>query len=197
MMIHLLDLISMKKQLTYITLTSAFGMITQLAHAQVNGMMNTYLIKALAVMMVGSLGLSVLSLTPPARSQETIKSCDLVIQNVKKRIEQGRKITVTTNVIDASKKYPDHPNERPRIVMIAVDGQAAYAMMVSPVFRRAIASEIIKSCNSVGAVTFNRSQSAWLVTVGLMKDGSIENFECILQDRRKDPPSWGQEWCDI
>ncbi|MBW4681429.1 MAG: hypothetical protein KME19_15135 [Microcoleus vaginatus WJT46-NPBG5] len=187
----------MKKQLTCITLTSAWGMMTQLAQAKANVSMHKYLIEALAVMMAGSLGLSVLSLPLPARSQETIKSCELVIQNAKKRIEQGRNITVITNVIDVSKKYPDHPNERPRIVMIEVDGQAAYAMMVSPVFRRAIASEIIKSCNSVGAVTFNRYQSAWLITIGLMKDGSIQNFECLLQDSRKDRPSWGQEWCDI
>lgn len=197
MIIHQLDLILMKKQLTCSTLTSALGMMTELAHTKANLIMHKYLIEALAVIIASTLVLSTLILPLPARSQETIKSCELVIQNAKKRIEQGRRITVTTNIIDVSKKYPDHPNDRPTIVMIAVDGQAAYAMMVSPVFRRAIASEIIKSCNSVGAVTFNRSQSAWLVTVGLMKDGSIENFECILQDRQKDPPSWGQEWCEI
>ncbi|MBD1936745.1 hypothetical protein [Microcoleus sp. FACHB-68] len=159
--------------------------------------MHKYLIEALAVITAGTLGLSALILPSPARSQETKESCELGILNAKNRIEEGRDITVITNVIDASKKYPDHPDNRPRIVMIAVDGIAADSIMVSPVFRRAITSEIIKSCNSVGAVTFNRYQTSWLITVGLMKDGSIQNFQCLLKDRRTARPSWGEEWCDI
>lgn len=70
-------------------------------------------------------------------------------------------------------------------------------MMGSPVFQRAIASEIINSCNSVGAVTFGRYQTGWVSTVGLMRDGTIQNFECIEHAPDKGSPSWGQEWCGI
>ncbi|HEY9707343.1 MAG TPA: hypothetical protein V6D48_03980 [Oculatellaceae cyanobacterium] len=155
------------------------------------------LIDALAVIAAGSLGLSAFILPPQARSQETGQPCEVAMLNAKKRIEQGREITVTTNIKDGSELYPDHPNGRPTIIWLEVDGSAADSMMVSPVSQKASASEIIKSCNSVGAVTFIRYQTGWSSTFGLMRDGSIQNFECVEHDPEKGSPSWGQEWCSI
>lgn len=159
--------------------------------------MQKRLIDALAVIAAGSLSLSASILPPQARSQATGKSCEAVILNAKKRIEQGRDITVMTNIEDGSELYPDHPDDRPTIIKIIVNGRAADSVMESPVFQKALASEIIKSCNSVGAVTFIRYQTGWSSTVGLMRDGSIQNFECIDHDPEKGSPSWGQNWCDV
>jgi hypothetical protein len=164
--------------------------------------MQKRLIDALAVIAAGSLSLSAFILPPQARSQETGKPCEVALLNAKKRIEQGRDITVITTItdgtlFDGSKRYPDHPDGRPTIIWLEVDGNAADSVMESLVFQKAIASEIIKSCNSVGAVTFIRYQTGWSSTVGLMRDGSIQNFECIDHDPEKGSPSWGQNWCDV
>ena len=161
--------------------------------------MHKCLIIVLAVIAAGSgsLGLSAFILPPQARSQETGQPCEVAMLNAKKRIEQGREITVMTNIEDGSKLYPDHPDGRPTIIKIIVNGRAADSVMESLGFQKAIASEIIKSCNSVGAVTFGLYRSGWTSTVGLMRDGSIQNFECIDHDPKKGSPSWGQNWCDV
>ncbi len=70
--------------------------------------------------------------------------------------------------------------------------------MESPVFQRAIASQIINSCNSVGAVSFGRYQTGWIDTIGLMRDGTIQKFECAedhIEDYNPETLRWGQQWC--
>ncbi|HEY9637330.1 MAG TPA: hypothetical protein V6D14_28275 [Coleofasciculaceae cyanobacterium] len=67
--------------------------------------------------------------------------------------------------------------------------------MESPVFQKAIASEIIKSCGSVGAVTFGRHRTDWSITLGVMSDGTIRQFECVNSDPERDKLSWGQQVC--
>lgn len=164
--------------------------------------MQERLINALAVITAGFLGLSAFILSPLARSQETTQSCEIALSDAKNRIEQGRDIAAKTTItdgtlFDGTKRYPDHPDSRPTIIWLEVDGNAADSVMSSLVFQKAIASEIIKSCNSVGAVTFIRYQTGWSSTVGLMRDGSIQNFECIDHDPEQGSPSWGQEWCSL
>jgi hypothetical protein len=159
--------------------------------------MPKHLINAFAVITAGFLGLSAFILPSQARSQETTQSCEIALSNAKNRIEQERDITVEIDIKDSSEEYPDHPDGRPTIIWFEVEGNAAESVMESPVFQRAIASEIIKSCNYVGAVTFGRKWTGWISTVGLMRDGSIQNFECLEHDPRLGSPSWGQEWCSI
>ena len=78
--------------------------------------MQKRLIDALAVIAAGSLSLSAFILPPQAKSQETGQPCEVAMLNAKKRIEQGRDITVMTNIEDGSKLYPDHPDGRPTII---------------------------------------------------------------------------------
>jgi hypothetical protein len=87
------------------------------------------------------------------------------------------------------------PNGRPLSVTIIVDGDAADSVMSSPVFQKAITSEIIKSCGSVGAVTFGRHRTDWSITLGMMSDGTIESFKCIDPDPEVNKLSWGQQIC--
>ncbi|NEP13421.1 MAG: hypothetical protein F6K14_25085 [Symploca sp. SIO2C1] len=116
--------------------------------------MHKRLINTLAMMIAaGSLSLSAFTLPPQARSQETPQPCEIALLNAENRIEQGRDIIVEIDIRDGSERYPDHPDGRPTIILLGLDGNAADSVMVSPVFQKAIASEIINSCNSVGAVT--------------------------------------------
>jgi hypothetical protein len=177
--------------------------------------------EALAVIAAGSLGLSAFILPPQARSQETKQLCEVAMLNAKKRIEQGRDISVTTDITNGSDKYSNHPDGRPAIIVIWLDFPGSYgyrgvgsaddgvgsaddavSVMESPRVQRAIASEIIKSCNSVGAVTFIlKQQPPWATTVGLMRDCSIQKFECLLPDELPNdsslPLRWGKELCSI
>src|SRR5919202_4018893 len=121
----------------------------------------------------GTLGLSALVFPSQVRSE----SCEASIRGAKERIERGRNITVMSDTVDGSQTYPNHPNGRPRIVTFRFQGKAADSVMESPAFQKAIASESIKSCGSVGAVTFGRNQTDWSITLGLMSNGSIEKFE--------------------
>jgi len=167
-------------------------------------MRHKHLINAFAVITAGSLNLSAFILPSQARSQGTPQPCEIALLNAENRIEQGRDIIVEIDIRDGSEGYPDHPDGRPTIIWIAVDGSAADSVMVSPVFQQAIASEIIKSCNSVGAVAFNRSQTGWSSRVGLMRDGNIQHFECAedhIEDYNIPFPSeavrWGLQWCTL
>jgi hypothetical protein len=126
--------------------------------------MPKHLINAFAVITAGSLGLSAIILPPQARSKETGQPCEITLSNAKNRIEQGRDITVIIDIKDSSEEYPDHPDGRPTIIWFEVEGIAAESVMESPVFQRAIASEIINSCNSVGAVSFGVSHTGWINT---------------------------------
>ena len=150
--------------------------------------------EALAVITIGTLGLSAFVLPPQARSEER-KSCEVAIVDARERLEKGRDITVMTDIVDRSEAYSDSPDGRPLIVDIVVDGSAADSVMNSPVLQKALTSEIIKSCDSVGAVTFARYQSGWTSTIGLMAGGNIQQFECV--EPGQDDPSWGQEYCGL
>ncbi len=157
--------------------------------------MQKFFANTIVFIAAGSLGLSAFALPPQAKSEQTRKSCETAIADGRSRIERGRDITVMTDIENHSEIYPDHPNGRPLFVTIIVDGNAADSVMLSPVFQKAITSEIIKSCGSVGAVTFGRQRTDWSITFGIMSDGTIKSFECIDPDPEADKPLWGQQIC--
>jgi hypothetical protein len=156
--------------------------------------MQKFFTNTIVLIATGFLDLAAIALPLQAKSEQAGKSCETAIANSKSRIEKGRDLLVTTDIADYSKIYPNHPNGRPLFVIIIVDGNAADSVMLSPVFQKAITSEIIKSCGSIGAVTFSRRETDWATTFGIMSDGTIQTFKCT------DPPesakySWGQESC--
>jgi hypothetical protein len=107
---------------------------------------------ALVFIAIGSLALSAVVVPSQVRSED----CEASIRSARERIERGRTIGVVTDTVDRSNLYPNHPKGRPQFVTIVVDGKAANSVMSSPAFQKAIASEIIKSCSSVGAISFGR-----------------------------------------
>jgi hypothetical protein len=158
--------------------------------------MQKFFTNALVFIAAGSLGLSAVVLPSQVRSEPKGQTCEAAIANGRQRITAGRSITiVNSKILDDSQTYPDHPDGRPNIVQIILDGKAANSVMESPVLKKAIASEIISSCGSVGAVTFGRYRTDWSSTFGLMSNGTIKQFECVDPDPERDKLSWGQLVC--
>ncbi len=157
--------------------------------------MQKFFANAIVFLAAGSLNLSAFALPPQAKSEQTRKSCETAVADSKVRIEKGKDITVTTDIASRSETYPNHPSGRPLFVTIIVDGNAADSVMLSPAFQKAIASEIIESCGSVGAVTFGKQATDWSITLGVMSDGRIEGFKCIDPDPEVDRIPWGQQIC--
>ncbi len=159
-------------------------------------MMQKFLANAIVVIAAGSLSLSVVGLPTQVRSESKGQICEAAIANGRERITTGRSVRiVSSNIEDGSQIYPDHPDGRPQIVQFRLDGEAADSVMNSPVFKKAIASEIINSCGSVGAVIFGRDQTDWYSTFGLMPSGTIKQFECVDPDPERNNSSWGQQVC--
>jgi hypothetical protein len=159
-------------------------------------MMQIFFVNTIVFFAAGSLGLSAFALSPQVKSEQTRKSCETAIADSRGRLEKRRDITVRTSIVDRSELYSNPPSDRPLFVGITVGGDAAAAssVMLSPVLQKAIASDIIKSCDSVGAVWYGKQQTDWYFTFGLMPSGTIERFKCI------DAPqvnriSWGQQVC--
>lgn len=157
--------------------------------------MQKFFANAIVFIATGALSLSPFALPLQARSEQTRKSCETAIADGTSRIKNGREITVTTDITDRGEIYPNHPSGRSLFVGIVLDGNAADSVMLSPVLQKAISSEIISSCGSVGAVTFGRYRTDWSSTFGLMPNGTIKQFECVDPDPDRDKLSWGQLVC--
>jgi short subunit dehydrogenase-like uncharacterized protein len=157
--------------------------------------------KTVLIIATGFLGFFPLVLPLEAKSQETGKSCEAAMNAAKERIERGRNITVKISVRDNSRAYSDHPSGRPDdvglILVGSIIGSDADSVMASPVFQKAIATEIIRSCNSIGSVTFNKNLTGWTSTIGLMSDGTIQLFKCYEYDQGRSRLSWGLQNCDL
>jgi hypothetical protein len=131
-----------------------------------------------------------------AGSKQAEVSCETAITNAKERIVKGRNLTVVkVNTRDNSKNYSYPLASRPLIMSIYLSGRATASVMNSPVLQKAISSDIIKSCPSVGAVAFLMAQTDWVSLVGLMPDGTIQKFECISPDGEGGKPAWGKYYC--
>ena len=131
-----------------------------------------------------------------AGSEKAEASCEAVIRNAKERIVRGRNITIVdVNFRDNSSNYLNPPANRPLIVTITLNGIATASVMESPVFQKAIASDILKSCSSVAAVDFGKYKTDWSSKVGLMTNGTIQKFECVTPSRESGKLPWGQYYC--
>jgi hypothetical protein len=129
-----------------------------------------------------------------AESERTENSCKVAMNTAKERIKRGRDLRIVSfENVDAP---PDHPNGRPLILQIVLEGKAAESVMSSPVFQKALASEIIRSCNSVSAVNFGMYRSGWGSMTGLMPDRTIQPFQC-LEPGSELKVSWGQQVCGL
>jgi hypothetical protein len=132
-----------------------------------------------------------------AESERTENSCKVAMNRAKERITRGRDLRlVSFGNVDVALTYPDHPNGRPLILQIVLEGKAASSVMSSPAFQKTVASEIIRSCGSVSAINFAMYRSGWVSMTGLMPDGTIQGFQCFEADPRL-KLSWGQQVCSL
>jgi hypothetical protein len=131
-----------------------------------------------------------------AESEQDTSACEAAITSAKERIFRGRNITaVKVNARDHSQYYLNPPVSRPLTINLSLSGGATPSVMESPVFQRAIASDIIKSCTSVGAVGFSQAQTDWVSEVGLMPNGTIQQFECVTPNGENSVLPWGKYSC--
>lgn len=129
-----------------------------------------------------------------AENEQDSSACEAAITSAKERIFRGRNITaVKVNASDHN--YLNPPASRPLIIHLSLSGEATPSVMESPVFQKAIASEIIKSCTSVGAVAFSQAQTDWVSQVGLMPNGTIQQFECVTPNGENRALPWGKYPC--
>lgn len=142
----------------------------------------------------------VLSASLPLRAEGKPRDCTMTIATAQKRLTTGRDVEVNIKSFDISEDYPDHPDNRPMTYLLILKGAATESIMRSPRFQKAIATEIIKSCESVGVVTFGMDGTGWGQSVGVLPGGRIDNFECVEHPGSRGVPKkliWGQEFCNI
>ena len=143
---------------------------------------------------------SVLNLSPPVKAEPKLRDCTMTIATAQKRLTTGRDVEVNIKSFDISESYPDHPDDRPMTYLLVLKGAATESIMRSPRFQKAIATEIIKSCGSVGVVTFGMDGTGWGQSVGVLPGGRVDNFECVEHLGSRGLPRkiiWGQEFCNL
>jgi len=144
--------------------------------------------------------LSILSVSLPLRAEGKPRDCTMTIAAAQKRLTTGRDVEVNIKSFDISESYPDHPDDRPMTYLLVLKGAATESIMRSPRFQKAIATEIIKSCGSVGVVTFGMDGTGWGQSVGVLPGGRVDNFECVEHIGSRGVPKkliWGQEFCNL
>ncbi len=141
----------------------------------------------------GNYRLSVNAMT--ASTSPSTTNCTEAKVNAIRAIEQGRNISVREENFDLS-EYADYPTDRPDEYALIMDGPATESILNSNQFMKTLATEIISTCDSVGAVVFALDNSGWGVTLGLFPDGSIDFFECIFPEQgSSDILPWGYKYC--
>lgn len=129
-----------------------------------------------------------------AQEAETAKGCTAIITDIQNIIEKGREVTVSTRINDISDKLTGYPATRPYRYLFLLSGQASESIMHSFKFQEIIAKRIIANCNNVGMVTFAVSGTDYVLSNGLMPDGTVKSFDCI-DYQKVTHLSWGQEIC--
>lgn len=151
----------------------------------------------LRLIITGLITLNISILPSPIQAQEVEnRDCTATIAAAQNQIETGRSVTVTIRSSDISKRYPDHPTNRPYRYVVLLEGAAAESIMNSPNFMKSIATKMINNCSSVGSVTFAVNYTGWSYSIGLI-EGRLDFFECLEHDGSNRELTWGQEYCSL
>lgn len=147
--------------------------------------------------------------TFPAVAQERSarEICMDAISAAQNQMHEGRTINLQTRLLNLSESsgYPGDRSQGLNFLLsnfsrypgLTPDGQA---IMMSPVFMKSVATEIINHCPSFSYINFDGGGMGWDMPFGLI-DGIVEGFRCLppeQSDPRRDPPaSWGFHNCSI
>ena len=134
----------------------------------------------------------VLNIPVQAQEAETATDCTATITDIQNIIEEGRAVTVNTRINDISDKLTGYPTTRPYRYIFLLDGQASESIMHSFEFQKIIAKRIIANCSNIGMVTFAVSGTDYVLSNGLMSDGTIKSFDCVEKITKL---NWGEEIC--
>jgi len=140
---------------------------------------------------------TILNLPASVRAEDE-RDCTAALSKAQRQIETGRSVDVSIRISDISEGYPDHPDGRPMSYEFVLQGTASGAIMNSPKFMKAIATNVIQNCGSVGVVHFGVWGSGWGSSVGVLPSGQLDFFQCVDFEERNPPTlSWGQEVCNL
>lgn len=133
--------------------------------------------------------------TPERSVESSAAQCNRAVLRAKNRLEQVKNVQVDRmRRYSLREIYSDAPADRPFSYGFGIRGNGADAVMNSPKFLTALTREIVSGCSDVSAVSFNVSESDWMVRYGLLKNGNVGEFTCL------DPepglrPKWGTLIC--
>jgi hypothetical protein len=138
--------------------------------------------------------LSVTTVPLPAHSSESAQ-CRSTLAAVKRRLQKGRDVTISTRLGQIGRD--DNPTGRPMTYVFTFKGPAAQSIVRSEKLQATLSKQIIQDCSEIATVTFVMwGTGSDGFTFGLMSDGTVQRFECLVPDRRNPPnPSWGQQIC--
>ncbi|MBD1859973.1 MULTISPECIES: hypothetical protein [Leptolyngbya] len=132
---------------------------------------------------------------PGLRAQNPSDKCTTALGNARRRIETGRAVQVVEITSRDISNYPDAPSGRPTHRYLLMKGAATTSVLNSGQFMKAIATDIIQSCNSTGMVTFALANSGNAVTYGIFPGGRVDGFECLEPGIGAKKPVWGEIYC--
>jgi len=135
-----------------------------------------------------------MSQTPTNNKEHKLNDCTSTIVKSQNVIESGRNVQVNISSKDVSQEYPDHPKNRLYSYIFLMQGAATSSIMSSPRFLQIIATRIINNCPSVAIVEFAYLDSDNFVTLGRMKNGNVEEFQC-LNTGYNGKVKWGYMYC--
>lgn len=136
------------------------------------------------------------AITAQGSSDRNPQGCNAALASARRRINQGRNITITTIDLNLAEEYEGYPVNRPRGYGFRLGGPAAESVMNSSQFLRSISTDLINSCESASLVHFNLDRTDWNVIYGLFEGNRVEGFQCTEAGEiggRRTP--WGYVYC--
>jgi hypothetical protein len=140
------------------------------------------------------------NLSLPARSSTTQRipaeslQCREALLKGKSRIEKFK--TKVVSISQSKHGYDDGPANKPLSYTFAMTGPATKSIMFSQKFLTDISRDIVLKCPSVSLLKFGFDMSDFVVTLGLMNGGKVQQFNCIeFKQEHEIPIHWGQVIC--
>jgi hypothetical protein len=125
------------------------------------------------------------------------RDCIASLVNAQSTIQSGRDAFTSLRLYDIADIYQNSPQSRPYGYSLIINGSATDYILQSKQFMKAIASNIINNCPSIGLVEFEQANSSYGVPIGYFDDGSIRIFKCADENLKTHRIEWGDNMCGL
>lgn len=136
---------------------------------------------------------------------EPSEQCSATLSAVIQSMETGRDVRVLPSLLQLIDRYTSVPEGKPDGVEIGLSGTATPSVMASSQLIKYVASRLIESCTSVGAVAFKPESYAEERVFGYSPakafeapaENPVEEFNCTApaDSRFESRSPWGQKHC--